>query len=111
MQFFMVVVALVIVVVDYIAATQYFQDNGWWDNVALKLASGLLIASAVLANGLLVGQRIDAWIWWVVYSLSGMAIAIMIGNIFSLVLFAVFLIINSSTGVAWIKIYRNTHHN
>ena len=111
LQFFMVVVALVIVVVDYIAATQCFQDNGWWDNVALKLVSGLLFASAVLANGLLVGQRIDAWIWWVVYSLSGMAIAVMIGNIFSLVLFTVFLIINSSTGVAWIKIYRSTHNN
>lgn len=111
LQCFMVVVALVIIVVDYVAATQFFQDNGWGDNIALKLVSGLLIASAVLANGLLVGQRIDAWIWWVVYSLSGMAIAVMIGNMFSLVLFTVFLIINSSTGLAWIKVYRNTHNN
>lgn len=102
-QFFMIVVALVIVVVDYIAATQFFQHNGWWDNVALKLVSGLLIASAVLANGLLVGQRIDAWLWWVVYSLSGMVIAVMIGNIFSLVLFTVFLFVNGSTGIAWIR--------
>ena len=99
----MVVVALIIIVVDYVAATQFFQNNGWWDNVALKLVSGLLIASAVLANGLLVGQRIDAWIWWVVYSLSGMAIAVMIGNIFSLVLFTVFLFVNGSTGIAWIR--------
>lgn len=111
LQCFMVVVALVIIVVDYVAATKFFQDNGWGDNIALKLVSGLLIASAVLANGLLVGQRIDAWIWWVVYSLSGMAIAVMIGNMFSLVLFTVFLIINSSTGLAWIKVYRNTHNN
>lgn len=103
LQCFMVVVALVIIVVDYVAATQFFQNNGWWDNVALKLVSGLLIASAVLANGLLVGQRIDAWIWWVVYSLSGMAIAVMIGNIFSLVLFTVFLFVNGSTGIAWIR--------
>lgn len=111
LQCFMVVVALVIIVVDYVAAIKFFQDNGWGDNIALKLVSGLLIASAVLANGLLVGQRIDAWIWWVVYSLSGMAIAVMIGNMFSLVLFTVFLIINSSTGLAWIKVYRNTHNN
>ncbi len=102
-QCLMVVVALIIIVVDYVAATQFFQNNGWWDNVALKLVSGLLIASAVLANGLLVGQRIDAWIWWVVYSLSGMAIAVMIGNIFSLVLFTVFLFVNGSTGIAWIR--------
>lgn len=110
-QVFMVVIALIIIVVDYIAATQFFQDNSWWDNVALKLVSGLMIASAILANSLLIGQRIDAWIWWVVYSISGMAIAVMIGNIFSLVLFTVFLIINSSTGVAWVKIYRNAHNN
>lgn len=103
LQCFMVVVALVIIVVDYVAATQFFQNNGWWDNVALKLVSGLLIASAILANGLLVGQRIDAWIWWVVYSLSGMAIAVMIGNIFSLALFTVFLFVNGSTGIAWIR--------
>lgn len=103
LQCFMVVVALVIIVVDYVAATKFFQDNGWGDNIALKLVSGLLIASAVLANGLLVGQRIDAWIWWVVYSLSGMAIAVMIGNIFSLVLFTVFLFVNGSTGIAWIR--------
>lgn len=103
MQGLSLLAAVAIIAVDYVLATQLLQYNGWGDNIALKLMGGLMIASSVLANFLLIRQRIDAWLWWVLYSVAGMVFYIMVGNIFSLVLFTVFLFVNGSTGVAWIR--------
>ncbi len=103
MQGLSLLAAVAIIAVDYVLATQLLQHNGWGDNIALKLMGGLMIASSVLANFLLIRQRIDAWLWWVLYSVAGMVFYIMVGNIFSLVLFIVFLFVNGSTGVAWIR--------
>ena len=103
MQGLSLLAAVAIIAVDYVLATQLLQHNGWGDNIALKLMGGLMIASSVLANFLLIRQRIDAWLWWVLYSVAGMVFYIMVGNIFSLVLFTVFLFVNGSTGVAWIR--------
>lgn len=103
MQGLSLLAAVAIIAVDYVLATQLLQHNDWGDNIALKLMGGLMIASSVLANFLLIRQRIDAWLWWVLYSVAGMVFYIMVGNIFSLVLFTVFLFVNGSTGVAWIR--------
>ncbi len=97
------VAALVIVAADYGLATCVIQQNAWGENMGLKLMGGLMIASSVLANFLLIRKRIDAWAWWVVYSVAGMAFYVMTGNLFSLVLFTVFLVVNGSAGVAWIR--------
>jgi nicotinamide riboside transporter PnuC len=99
------VAALVIVALDYVLATLWIQHNGFGENVLQKLMGGVMIASSVLANVLLIRQRIDAWIWWVVYSLAGMVLYVLVGNIFSLVLFVVFLVVNGSTGWTWIRRY------
>ena len=99
------VAALVIVALDYVLATLWIQHNGFGDNVLQKLMGGMMIASSVLANVLLIRQRIDAWIWWVVYSLAGMVLYVLLGNMFSLVLFVVFLVVNGSTGWTWIRRY------
>ena len=104
-----VAAAIIIVAIDYIVATKWIQGNGWGDGIALKLMGGLMIASSVLANILLIRQHIDAWIWWIIYSLAGMAFYIMVGNMFSLVLFFVFLLVNGSTGVAWLRRYGHTN--
>ena len=100
-----VLAALVIVALDYVLATLWIQHNGFGENVLQKLMGGVMIASSVLANVLLIRQRIDAWVWWVVYSLSGMVLYVLLGNMFSLVLFVVFLVVNGSTGWTWIRRY------
>jgi nicotinamide riboside transporter PnuC len=97
-------VLVVILVADYVLATLLIQHNAWSDNIFLKLIGGLMIASSTLANFILIYQKIDAWIWWVVYSVASMIFSFLIGNVFSFVLFLVFLVVNGSAGVAWIRL-------
>ena len=92
-----------IILADYALTTLVIQHNAWSDNIVLKLVGGLMIASSTLANFILIYQKIDAWIWWVVYALSGMVFYALIGNAFSFVLFSVFLLVNGGAGIAWIK--------
>ena len=92
-----------IVLADYALTTLVIQHNAWSDNIVLKLVGGLMIASSTLANFILIYQKIDAWLWWVVYALSGMVFYALIGNAFSFVLFTVFLLVNGGAGIAWIK--------
>lgn len=100
------VAAIGIVVLDYVLATLFIQHDAWDANVLLKLCSGMMIASSTLANFWLIYQKIDAWIWWVVYSASGMVLYVLISNIFSLLLFTVFLIVNGSAMIAWMRMHR-----
>lgn len=97
------IVALLIVVVDYLLATLFIQHDAWNEHILLKLCSGMMIASSTLANFWLIYQKIDAWIWWVVYSASGIALYILINNMFSLLLFCVFLVVNGSAMIAWMR--------
>lgn len=97
--------ALLIIAVDYALCTCLIQQNGWGDNVLLKLCSGVMIASSTLANYWLIYRKIDAWIWWVLYGLNGMVFYVLLGNIFSLVLFTVFLLVNGSALVAWVRLH------
>lgn len=93
---------LFIIIADYLFAT-YLQHNALWENWAVKFCNGLIIASSIFANFWLIYRKNDSWIYWVVYSLSGIALFIILDNIFSIVLFSFFLVINSIAGVAWIK--------
>ena len=68
----------------------------------IQLFNGLLIASSIMANFWLVYRKKDAWIYWIVYSVAGIALFIVLGNIFSIVLFTFFLVINSTAAYAWI---------
>lgn len=99
--------AVAIVVADYALCTLVLQHNAWGDNVAVKLCSGLMISSSTLANYWLIYRKIDAWIWWVIYSLSGMVFYILINNMFSLVLFTVFLFVNGAALRAWMQLKNN----
>ena len=100
------IVALLIVVADYLLATLFIQHDAWNEHILLKLCSGVMIASSTLANFWLIYQKIDAWIWWVVYSASGMVLYILINNMFSLLLFCVFLMVNGSAMIAWMRMGR-----
>ncbi|MBO7457256.1 MAG: nicotinamide mononucleotide transporter [Paludibacteraceae bacterium] len=88
---------------DYLLATYAFQQNGLLDNIAIKILNGLLISSSFLANYWLIYRKTDSWIYWFIYSVSGIGLFIILGNIFSIVLFSFFLVINSMAGIAWIK--------
>lgn len=88
---------------DYVLATFAFQHNGLADNIAVKALNGLLISSSFLANYWLIYRKTDSWIYWFIYSVSGIGLFILLGNIFSIVLFCFFLVINSMAGLAWIK--------
>lgn len=92
-----------IIVADYMLATFAFQKNGLGDNVWLKLFNAILIASSVLANFWLIYRKNDSWIYWLIYSLAGIGLFILIHNIFLIVLFTFFLVINSMAGIAWIR--------
>jgi hypothetical protein len=104
LQWLSLCVLLIVVAGDYVLATLVIQQDAWTDNILIKLMGGLMIASSTLANFILIYQKIDAWVWWVLYALSGIVLYVLIGNIFSIVLFVVFLIINAGAGIAWIKI-------
>ena len=82
----------------------HFETTIHSEQLLQKLMSGVMIGSSVLANFWLIYQKLDAWIWWVVYSIAGMILYALIGNAFSFVLFSIFLIVNTGAGVAWIKL-------
>lgn len=103
-QWLSLFIFLIVMIGDYVLATLVIQQDTWNENILIKLMGGAMIASSTLANFILIYQKIDAWIWWALYALAGIALYVMIGNIFSIVLFIVFLIINGSAGIAWLKL-------
>lgn len=107
LQWLSLFILLIVVVGDYVLATLVIQQDAWTDNILIKFMGGLMIASSTLANFILIYQKIDAWVWWVLYALSGIVLYILIGNIFSIFLFLVFLIINAGAGIAWIKLRKS----
>jgi nicotinamide riboside transporter PnuC len=58
----------------------------------------------------LIYRKNDSWLYWFIYSVAGIVLFIVLGNIFSLVLFCFFLVINSMAGVAWIKGTKPEHY-
>ena len=77
--------------------------------IFINLTGAMLIGSSIFANYWLIHKSNDAWIYWVIYSLAGIVLNALIGNAFSFVLFTMFLIINGSAQVAWIKITDEQH--
>ena len=96
-------IGLAVTAGDYLIQTFAFQHNALADNIAIKLCNGLMISSSFLANYWLIYRKNDSWLYWFIYSVAGIVLFIILGNIFSLVLFCFFLVINSMAGIAWIK--------
>ncbi|MGN0235703.1 MAG: nicotinamide mononucleotide transporter [Paludibacteraceae bacterium] len=98
---------LLIIVADYAFTTLVLNHDAWGDRWLLKIAGALMIASSVMANFWLIYQKMDAWIWWMVYSLAGILFYVVLGNIYSIVLFLFYFVINSSAFFAWQKLRKN----
>lgn len=99
--------ALLIIVADYAFTTRVLNQDAWADKWLLKLAGAVMIASSVMANFWLIYQKIDAWIWWILYSLAGILFYVLLGNIYCIVLFLFYLVINASAFVAWQRLRKN----
>ena len=93
-------VAALIVVADYFFAKYVMHTTL---PTAGIICAGITIASSFFANLLLIYQTNDAWMWWVVYSLSSLALFIIAFDPFMIVLNVAFLIVNGSAHIAWIK--------
>ena len=99
--------ALLIIVADYAFTTRVLNQDAWADQWLLKLAGAVMIASSVMANFWLIYQKMDAWIWWILYSLAGILFYVLLGNIYCIVLFLFYLVINASAFVAWQRLRKN----
>ena len=95
---------LLVVAADYALITKVFAKDAWQADWAIKIFSGGMVAASILSNFLMIYKKIDAWLWWVVYSLAGMVLYALMGNVFSFVLFTVFLIVNGGVGVIWFRL-------
>lgn len=92
-----------IITADWMIATYIINHDQLTDSFCIKLFSSLMISSSVLSNFWLIYRKNDAWIYWIIYSISGIAFYVIIGNVFSIVLFIFFLVINSIAGISWLK--------
>ena len=99
--------ALLIIVADYTFITLVLNHDAWADKWLLKLSGAVMIASSVMANFWLIYQKMDAWIWWILYSLAGILFFVLLGNIYCIVLFLFYLVINASAFVAWQRLRKN----
>lgn len=99
-------IACAIIAGDYALGTCVIYKDAWGDNILIKLLSAGLICSSTLANYWLIYKKTDAWIWWVIYAIVGIIFyaVLPVPNIFLIVLNVVFLIVNGSALLAWIKI-------
>ena len=99
----LLVTFIVVIAADYVLNTLLIYRDAWSEHAVLKILGGAMIASSLLANILMIRQRNDAWINWVIYSAVGMIFYIVVDNMFSILLFLVFLIINARAQYAWLK--------
>ena len=93
-------VAAIIVVADYFFAIRVMHTTL---PMAGIIAAGITIASSFFANLLLIYQTNDAWMWWVVYSISSLVLFCILFDPFMIVLNVAFLVVNGTAHIAWIK--------
>ncbi len=98
-----ILVFILIVVLDYLLLTFVVEGNSLAENISLKLLSGSMMAAAILANYGLYFHKKDAWIYWVINSVVGLALYFLLGQYFNVVLFLFFIVINTIALVAWVK--------
>ena len=108
--FITLLIAGAIIACDYALGTRVIYKDSWDENILIKLLSAGLICSSTLANYWLIYKKTDAWIWWVIYAIVGIVFYAILPepNIFLIVLNIVFLLVNGSALIAWIKI--TPHH-
>ncbi|MDR2684369.1 MAG: nicotinamide riboside transporter PnuC [Prevotellaceae bacterium] len=110
-QFVFFGIFVLITAVDYVFASfclQDFKNLLFFDSFFIKTTSSVMISASILSNYLMVSKKTDAWLYWLLYSISAVALALIIKNSFNLLLFGFFLVINASGFISWLKI-KNRH--
>jgi nicotinamide riboside transporter PnuC len=105
-RFFFGLIFILIIIIDYIFASfclNQYKSEPLLSNFSIKTTFAIMISSSILANYLMIGKWLDAWICWLIYSVFAMISAVIINNTFNLLLFSFFLIINAITFAAWLK--------
>ena len=102
---------LIITIGDWIMASIAIYHEPIMDNLVPKLLNGVLISSSFLANYWLIYRKTDSWIYWLLYSVAGIGLFILIRNPFSIVLFTFFFVINGMACSAWIKATKKENLN
>ena len=69
----------------------------------LNLLSCFLFSSQIIANFWLIYHKNDTWSYWIIYSATGIVFFAILGNVFSVVLFCFFLVINSLACHSWVR--------
>ena len=100
---------VLITIGDYFMASVAIYHESLLDNIVVKLLNGLLISSSFLANYWLIYRKTDSWLYWLLYSIAGIGLFIIIQNPFSIVLFTFFFVINGTACIAWIKATKPEH--
>ncbi len=99
-----ILVLALIVMADYLLLTFVVNENSLTDDIALKVFSGLMMGAAILANYGLLFHKKDAWIYWIINSIAGLALYVIEEQIFNVVLYLFFLVINVMALISWVKI-------
>jgi nicotinamide riboside transporter PnuC len=111
MQLLTLAVVALLVVADYALNTWLLSDaehvGDWGYNLTVKLLGAIMIAASLVANFWIIYKKNDAWVGWIVYCVSGLAMFTKLGNVFSMLLFLVMLAINTSAFMAWLKQSKN----
>ena len=99
-------VAALIIGGDYVLNTLCIYRDGWGENVLLKLLGAGLICTSTEANYWLIYKKTDAWIWWTLYGVVGVAFYALLPepNYYLVILNIVFIIVNASALRAWVAI-------
>lgn len=97
-------IALGLIAIDYVIAT-YSGHTGWGENIVIKIVGGIVFAASFLANYWMIYKKNDAWLYWVIYSVAGIIFFSILPqpNLFLIVLNIVFLLVNGSAQIAWLK--------
>ncbi len=98
-----ILIILLIIVLDYLLLTFVVENNALNENVLVKLLSGGMMATAVLANYGLFFHKKNAWIYWVLNSIIGFSLYLYLTQYFNVVLYLFFIVINVIALVAWVK--------
>lgn len=107
-RFLTIFVFLLLIICDYFFASYVINQNSIWQNSFAKIINGIVIASSILANFWLIFKKIDAWIYWIIYSVASVIQGIfVINNPFNAILSLFFIVINALASYSWIKNYKN----
>lgn len=99
-----IIVFVLLVISDYLFASYLVNHDALWQGISNKCINGIVISSSILANFWLIYKKIDAWIYWIIYSVAGIIQGIVVlHNPFNTILFVFFLFINSIAAYSWIK--------